>query len=85
MEGKLRSEGQRWVRNPGEITVGAYVQDILEGRLDQPKGRGAIGKVVSLLPSGTDGKPGAMVDFGRDYTVPINLSELALVRVAPKD
>ena len=85
VEGKLRDSGQRWERTSGEITVGSYVKDILEGRFDQPEGRGAIGKVVSLIPAGTDGEPGAEVDFGRDYSVPINLSELAPVRVIPRD
>jgi hypothetical protein len=83
VEGKLRSQGKRWVRTGG-ITVGAYVQDIFEGRLDQPKGRGAIGKVVSLSKGG-DGKPVAMVDFGRGYTVGIFLSELCLVSIVPED
>jgi len=38
IEGKLRSQGKHWVRTPGEITVGAYVEDIYEGRLNQPQG-----------------------------------------------
>ena len=80
VEGQLRSRGKHWVRAAGEITVGAYVQDILEGRLGQPKGRGAIGKVVSLS-TGDNGQQVAMVDFGRGYSVGINLSELTLVSV----
>jgi hypothetical protein len=79
IEGQLRSQRKHWVRTTGEITVGAYVQDILEGRLNQPKGRGALGKVLSL--STANGKPATTVDFGRDYSVPIFLSELCLVRI----
>ena len=84
VEGQLRSQGKRWVQTTGEITVGAYVQDTLEGRLAQPKQRGAIGKVVSIS-TGNDGVPGAMVDFGRGYSVGINLSELTLVSVVRED
>jgi hypothetical protein len=84
VEGQLRSQGSRWVQTPGEINVGAYVQDILEGRLDQPKGRGAIGKIVSIS-TGNDDVPGAVVDFGRGYSVGINLSELRLVSVVSED
>jgi hypothetical protein len=84
IEGRLRSQGKRWVQTTGEITVGAYVQDTLEGRLDQPKGRGAMGKVVSIS-TGNNDVPGAVVDFGRGYSVGINLSELALVSVVPEE
>jgi hypothetical protein len=80
IEGQLRSQGKRWVQTTGEINVGAYVQDILEGRLDQPRGRGAIGQVVSIS-TGNNDVPAAEVDFGRGYSVGINLSELALVNV----
>ncbi len=83
VEGQLRSQGKRWARASGEITVGAYVQDILEGRLDQPEGRGAIGKVVSIS-TGDNGVAAATVDFGRGYSVGINLSELSLVSVVPE-
>ena len=78
LEGQLRSQGKYWVRTPGEITVGAYVQDILEGRLNQPMGRGAIGKVLSL--STVNGRPTGTVEFGRGYSVPMFLSEVCLVR-----
>jgi hypothetical protein len=78
VEGQLRSRGKHWVLATGEITVGAYVQDILEDRLEQPKGRGAIGKVVSVS-TGDNGKPVATVDFGRDYSVGIFFSELSPV------
>ncbi len=84
VEGQLRSQGKRWVQTPGEITVGAYVQDILEGRLGQPKGRGAIGKVISIS-TGNNDVQAAVVDFGRGYSPGINLSELTLVRVVPED
>jgi hypothetical protein len=79
IEGQLRSQGKSWVRTEGEITVGAYVQDLLKGRLDQPKGRGTIGKVVSVSP-GDNGQPSATVDFGR-YSVGIFFSELCPVRL----
>ena len=44
VQGQLQSQGKQWVRSTGEITVGAYVQDLLEGRLDQPKGRAPLGR-----------------------------------------
>ena len=81
VEGQLRSQGKHWVRSTGEIAVGAYVLDILEGRLGQPQGRGAIGKVIS---TDYNGQPVAIVDFGRDYSVGILLSELSLVTVVPE-
>lgn len=59
------------------------MQDILEGRLQQPKGRGAIGTVVSV-DMGNHGVPVATVDFGRGYTVGIYLSELSVVSVGPE-
>jgi hypothetical protein len=84
VEGQLRAQGKRWVQTTGEITVGAYVQDTLEGRLGQPKGRGAVGKVVSIS-TGNDDVQVAMVDFGRGYSPGISLSELTLVSVVPED
>jgi hypothetical protein len=80
VEGWLRSHDKRWVRTPGEIKVGSYVQDMLEGRLNQPEGRGAIGKVV-YVARGDNGQLDAMVDFGRGYRVGIHESELSLVSV----
>lgn len=82
IEGKLRSQGKHWTKITGGITVGAYVQDTLEGRLDQPAGRGAIGRVISVT-SDPKVTPAAKVDFGRGYAPGINLSELSLVSVAP--
>jgi hypothetical protein len=84
VEGQLRSQGKHWVRTTGEITVGAYVQDILEGRTGQPQGRGAIGKVVSIAP-GEGNATAAQVDFGRGYVVGINLPELSLIQFVPFD
>ena len=84
VEGQLRSQGKRWVQTTGEITVGAYVQDTLEGRLGQPKGRGAIGKVVSVSTR-DNGVQAAVVDFGRGYSPGINLSELSLVSVVAEE
>ena len=80
VQGKLQSHGKHWVRTTGKITRGAYVQDILEGRLNQPVGRGAVGKVVSVSAE-DDSVPAATVDFGRGYLTGINLSELSLVRI----
>ena len=82
VEEQLQAQGKRWEQTPGEIAVGVYVQDILEGRLGQPEGRGAIGKVLSIV-KGDDGTPAAMVDFGGGYTAGIYLSELALLKVVP--
>jgi hypothetical protein len=80
IEGKLRSQGKHWTRVPGTVSVGSYVQDILEGRLDQPIGRGAIGKVLALNES-SNSVLAAKVDFGRGYSVPLNVSEISLVKV----
>ena len=80
VEGQLRAQGKHWVKTTGEITTGAYVQDTLEGRLNQPEGRGAIGKVVSVS-TGDNGEKAAKVDFGRKYSVPISFSELSLVKI----
>jgi len=83
VQGQLQAQGKQWVRTTSEIAVGAYVQDLLEGRLDQPMGRGAIGKVVSIS-TGNNNVKVAVVDFGRDYSVAISLSELSLVSVSPQ-
>ncbi len=80
LEAKLRDLEWSWVLTDGAIERKSYVQDILEGRLGQPEGRGAIAKVVSLGIS-TDGQPYAIVDFGRGYTVGIFLRELSLIEI----
>ncbi len=80
VEGELKAQGKKWTKAEGQITVGSYVQDTLEGRLNQPKGRGAIGRVTALS-SGKDGPQEALVDFGRGYRVPMKLSELSLVNI----
>jgi hypothetical protein len=80
VEENLRSQGFYWSRTYGKIAVGTFVEDILLGRLGQPEGRGAIGKVTSLS-LGDYGQPDAMVDFGRGYSVGIHLKELAPVRL----
>ena len=80
VEGQLRSNGKKWIETTGEIRTGSYVQDLLEGRLNQPEGRGAIGKVISVR-NADNGQPVALVDFGRGYQVPIQESELSLVKV----
>ena len=82
VEEKLRTQGKHWVRTTGTFAVGAYVEDIYEGRMNQPHGRGAIAKIVSL-DSDANGVPGALVDFGRGCVEGLNLSELSLVQVNP--
>jgi hypothetical protein len=84
IEGQLRSEGQRWTRTGGPIQAGTYVQDILVGRLDQPAGRGAIGKVASVFVN-QNGRDCAAVDFGRGYVADVFQSELSPVRILPSD
>jgi beta-lactamase regulating signal transducer with metallopeptidase domain len=84
VEGQLRFQGKHWVRTEGEMNVGSYMQDMLEGRLNQPQGRGAIGKIVSF-GGGQDGVSGATLDFGRGYVVGVKFSELSLVRIVPND
>lgn len=79
VEGRLRSEGESWQRTPGPVKAGTYVQDILQGRLDQPDGRGAIGKVVSV--DEFIGMEHAWVDFGRGCVEHIRTSELSPVRI----
>ena len=82
VEGQLRSEGQRWQRTAGRIGVGSYVEDILPGRLQQPKGRGHIGKVKSFFVD-ENGRAVAMVDFGRGWVVGIFMPELSPIRIVP--
>jgi RNA polymerase sigma factor (sigma-70 family) len=82
-EGNLLAQGKQWVPATGEIGVGAWVEDRLDGRHDQPEGRGALGKVLSISP-GENQQPVALVDFGRGYTVGLNLSEIAPVSVVPR-
>jgi hypothetical protein len=79
VEGQLRAKGKRWERTNEPIKKGAYVQDILEGRLDQPVGRGALGKVVEVKEE--NGHKAAIVEFQRGYKVPIQFSELTAVRI----
>ena len=80
IEGQLRAQGKRWEKTTGDIKAGVYVLDTLEGRLNQPEGRGAIGKVVSVSTD-NNGQQVATVDFGRKYSVPISFSELSLVNI----
>jgi hypothetical protein len=84
VEGQFRSEGQRWELARGPIQVGIYVQDIWPNRLNQPAGRGLIGKVVYMHP-GADGRARAMVDFGRGYVVDIFPAELSPIRIFASD
>ena len=82
VEENLRSHGMRWFQTGGQITVGAFVKDIFEGRQGQPSGRGAIAKVVSVMTDNY-GRQVATLNFGRDYSAGIFFSELSLVRVVP--
>jgi hypothetical protein len=84
VEEQLRSEGKRWERAPGQIEVGAYVEDILAGRLNQPQGRGTIGKVVDTSVD-EQGNQLAKVDFGRGFVVPVFQRELCPVNVTEED
>jgi hypothetical protein len=79
MEGQLRSEGKSWVRSQGPIEAGNYVQDLLQGRLDQPAGRGIIAKVLTV--DQYIGMEHAWVDFGRSCIEHIRASELCPVRI----
>jgi hypothetical protein len=81
LEAKIRDKGWYWAPVAGEIERHCYVQDLLEGRLNQPEGRGAIAKVESLGIDPSNGKPYAVADFGRGYVVGIYLAELALVEI----
>src|SRR5580704_2172822 len=55
LQGQLQAQGKKWVKTSGTIKRGDYVQDILDPRLNQPEGRGAIAKVISV--SGGDTGP----------------------------
>jgi hypothetical protein len=74
VEGKLKAEGKHWKRTQGPVLVGSYAEDTLKARANQPKGRGWIGKVLSIGPDGS-----ALVDFGRGYMVGIGQNELSPV------
>jgi hypothetical protein len=79
VEGQLAAQGKTWKRINVPIVPGTYVEDILEGRLNQPKGRGRIGKVTAVAPDGA----AATVDFGRGYSPGIFLRELSPVGIEP--
>jgi hypothetical protein len=83
IEGQIVAQGKRWERTIGNIVPGAYVEDILTGRLGQPEGRGTVGKVVSVDTSDI-GHESAQVDFGRGYTTTIYFTELSPVVVTAK-
>jgi hypothetical protein len=83
VEGKLRAEGKTWERAQGQPGVNDYVEDTMLGRMNQPKGRGNIGKVMSIVID--NGTSCATVDFGRGCVEGIMFSELAPIRfVAPE-
>jgi hypothetical protein len=79
IEGQLRSTGKHWERAEGKPLPGGFVEDLLPGRANRPKGGGVIGKVL-FLSLNDDGRPCATVDFGRGYKGGIMLSELSPVR-----
>jgi hypothetical protein len=85
VEGQLRAQGKHWVQTTGEITVGAYVEDILENRMGQIEGRGRVGKVLVIGPDAGVGPMTAQVDFNRGVVQGIHLSELSLIRFVPED
>jgi len=76
VEGKLRANGKHWKQIQGPIVPGTYIQDMLRGRMNQPKGRGDIAKVVSV-GVGDRGQPIATLDFGRGVVLNLNLAELS--------
>ena len=78
LESRIRDKGLYWVTVDREIKRNAFVQDLLEGRLNQPEGRGAIGRVKSL-GFAENGEPYAIVDFGRGYKIGIFLAELSSI------
>ena len=80
LEAKLLQRNWSWIKTSAAIEIDSFVQDILEGRLGQPEGRGAIGKVESL-GVGENGRRYAIVDFGRGYIVGIFLAELSVVEI----
>jgi hypothetical protein len=80
VEGKLLAEGKNWERAQGQLVAGGYVMDVMEGRLNQPKGRGRIGIAVSVAANEA-GRPVATVDFGHGYIIGIAGGELAPVRI----
>ena len=84
IEGKLRAEGKMWERSNGQPIAGGYVLDILQGRTDQPKGRGRLGMVLSMAAN-PEGRPVATVDFGHGYVVGISTAELSPVRLVGTD
>jgi hypothetical protein len=78
VEGQMRSEGMTWEQTQDPIQAGMYVEDVLAGRLNQPPGRGTIGKVTA-----TDvfiGLDHAWVDFGRGCVEHIRDSEIRPIR-----
>ena len=81
VEGQLRAGGQSWERTQDPIQAGMFVQDILQGRLNQPAGRGAIAKVT--LTDFFIGMDHAWVDFGRGCIEHIRCSELRAIRLLP--
>jgi len=84
IEGQFKGEGRRWEKTPGPILTGIYVQDLLEGRMNMPKGRGHVGKVVKTMTD-AEGREHATVSFGRGFSTTIFFTELSPIRFIEPD
>ena len=84
VEYSLISNNQSWIKTSDPITTGAYVEDLLTDRSNQPEGRGLIGIVTATGFDQDYGVMAAMVDFGRDYSVGIVFPELSALQVVPE-
>jgi len=84
VEYSLINNNQSWIESSDPITIGAYVQDLLTDRWNQPAGRGLIGIVTDTGFDQDYGVMAAMVDFGRNYSVGIVFPELTAIQVVPE-
>ena len=84
VEYSLINNGQSWIETSDPIIAGAYVEDLLTDRLNQPEGRGFIGVVAYTAFDEDYGVMAAMVNFGRDYSVGIVFPELTSVQIVPE-
>jgi Bacterial Ig domain/PKD domain len=83
LEYSLTSSNYTWVQTSDTITNGSYVIDLLTDRLNQPAGRGAIGRVLYTAWNPGYNEMGAMVDFGGGYSAGIVFSELSAIDIVP--
>jgi len=79
----LLTNNYTWFQTSDSITVGIYVEDLLTDRLNQPAGRGEIGRVTATGWDADYNEMAAVVDFGRDYSAGIVFPELTAVQVVP--